>query len=78
MVMMVWEMHLRLFQLQQVLPSLHLKVSAAVHVMQHEGLSTGLNIVKQTCIPSAAYCITDSSLTAVKSQASTCGGTGKV
>ena len=41
MVMMVWEMHPTLFQLQQVLPSLHLKVSAAVHVLQHDGLSTG-------------------------------------
>ena len=40
MVTMVWEMHLRLFQLQQVSQSLHLKVSIAVNVLQHEGILT--------------------------------------
>lgn len=51
MAMMVWEMHLRLFQLQQVLPCLHLKVSVAAHVLQHEGLSTGPEYCKTNIHP---------------------------
>lgn len=73
MVMMVWEMHLRPFQLQQVLPYLHLKVSVAVHVLQHEGLSRGpeyckTNVLHHTQIIESGQ----------KSKVSVCGSVQKL